>query len=114
MTATMDRIDMTQIILAVTTLLAACGWFTSGCKHRRETESIAADNKKKEMELGKMYVDEFRETIVKPLQTEMGGLKREVTKLRKAVDKVNDCDYRNNCPVRAELQKQQDADTAKE
>lgn len=110
----MDKIDITQIILAVTTLLAACGWFTSGRRHRRETESIEADNKKKDMELGSMYVNEFKESIVKPLQTEMGGLKREVTKLRKAVDKVNDCDYRNNCPVRAELQKQQDADTAKE
>ena len=110
----MDKIDMTQIILALTTLFAACGWFTSGRKHRRETESIEADNKKKDMELGSMYVNEFKETLVKPLQTEMGGLKREVTKLRKAVDKVNDCDYRSNCPVRAELQKQQDVDTAKE
>lgn len=111
----MEKFDFIKdIVLAVTALLGMCGWFTSGRKHRREVESIEADNKQKDMELAKTYVNEFKESIAKPLQTEMGGLKREVAKLRKAVDKVNDCEYRNNCPVRSELQKQQDADTSKD
>ena len=111
----MDKFDFIKnIVLAVTALLGMCGWFTSGRKHRRETESIEADNKQKEMELAKTYVNEFKETIVKPLQTDVRGLKHEVNKLQKAIDKVNDCEYRSNCPVRAELQKQHDSDTAKE
>lgn len=111
----MDKFDFIKdIVLAVTALLGMCGWFTSGRKYRRETESIEADNKQKEMELAKTYVNEFKETIVKPLQTDVRGLKHEVNKLQKAIDKVNDCEYRSNCPVRAELQKQHDSDTAKE
>ncbi len=87
-------------------LLSGCGWFVNARKHRRETENLAADIRKKDMELGKQYVDEFKDNIVKPLQTDLRGLKREVTKLQKAVDRVSDCDYRDDCPVRAELQKQ--------
>ena len=100
-----------SIIADIIALLALCGWFTNGRKHRRETESIAADNRKKEMELGKQYVDEFKDNIVKPLQTELRGLKREVTKLQKAVDRVNDCNYRDDCPVRDELRRQPASDS---
>lgn len=102
--------NITQILLSIISLLSLCGWFTSGRKHRKETESIAADIKKKEMELGKQYVDEFKDNIVKPLQTDVRGLKREITKLQKAVDKIADCDYRDDCPVRLELQKQRESD----
>jgi predicted RNase H-like nuclease (RuvC/YqgF family) len=103
-----------SIIADIIALLAICGWFTNGRKQRKETESIEADNKKKNMELGKQYVDEFKENIVKPLQNELKGLKREVNKLQKAVDKVNDCDFRDDCPVRAELQKREVADNTPE
>ena len=102
--------DLTQIILALITLLSLCGWFVNGRKHRKETEAIDADNRQKEFELGRQYIGEFKENIVKPLQTEMKGLKNEVKKLHKAIDHVNDCSHRDNCPVRAELQKQQAAD----
>ena len=102
--------NITEIVLAIISLLAVCGWFTNGRKHRKETESIAADIRKKEMELGKQYVDEFKDNIVKPIQTELKGLKREVAKLQKAVDKVSDCDYRDDCPVRLELRKQRESD----
>jgi len=103
-------IDLTQIILGITTLLSLCGWFVNGRKHRKETESIDADNKQKEFELGKQYVIEFNDRIVKPLQTNLNELKNEVKKLQTAIDRVNDCSHRDNCPVRAELQKQQAAD----
>lgn len=106
--------DWTNISLAIISLFSMCGWFTSGRKHRKETESIEADTRKKDMELGKQYVDEFKDNIVKPLQTELRGLKREVNKLQKAVDRISDCDYRDDCPVRAELQKQAAVDNASE
>ncbi len=103
-----------SIIADIIALLALCGWFTNGRKHKKETESIEADTRKKDMELGKQYVDEFKDNIVKPLQTELRGLKREVTKLQKAVDKVNNCAFGNDCPVKRELQEQAAADTASE
>ena len=37
-------------------------------KHRQEVESLKADNRMKDMELGKAYVDEFRSNIARPLQ----------------------------------------------
>lgn len=51
--------------------------------NREETEAIDADNRQKEFELGRQYIGEFKENIVKPLQTEMKGLKNEVKKLHK-------------------------------
>ena len=40
-------------------------------KHRQEVESLKADNRMKDMELGKAYVDEFRSNIARPLQEEV-------------------------------------------
>ncbi|MBQ3844764.1 MAG: hypothetical protein II817_07310 [Bacteroidales bacterium] len=96
-----------DIIRDIITLLVACGWFTSGRKHKKEIESIAADIKQKEMNLAQQYVDEFKKNIVKPLQ-------REVIKLRNAVNGVNTCPHNNDCPVKHELQKQAAADNISE
>ena len=40
-------------------------------KHRQEVESLKADNRMKDMELGKAYVDEVRSNIARPLQEEV-------------------------------------------
>ena len=63
--------NWTEIILGLFTLLSTCGWFVSGRKHRQEVESLKADNRMKDMELGKAYVDEFRSNIARPLQEEV-------------------------------------------
>ena len=103
--------NLTEIALGLMTLLAACGWFTKGWRlHRKETDARAIENNHREMDLGKQYVDEFKENIVKPLQSEIKGLRRDVKNLQKAVDRISDCAYADSCPVRAELQKQADDD----
>lgn len=105
--------NWTEVILGMTTLLAACGWFTSGRMHRKQVDEQEIKNRKSEMDLGKAYVEEFKENIVKPLQSEIKGLRRDVKNLQKAVDRISDCAYADSCPVRAELQKQQDGDEGK-
>lgn len=70
------EINITSIILGITTLLSACGWFVKGRQHRRETESIEADNRKKELELGVEYIEQFKINIVIPLQEELKNLKK--------------------------------------
>ena len=66
--------------------------------------------KQQEMELAKSYVDEYFANIIKPLQQEVKGLRRDVTKLRNAIEKIPDCAYSAHCPVRSELQHQQELD----
>ena len=44
-------------------LVAGGGWLFDRRRHRQEVESLRADNRQKDMNLSKMYVDEFKENI---------------------------------------------------
>lgn len=101
---------MTEIWAAVTTLLtlvAGGGWLFDKKRHRQEVRSIKTENEKKDMELAKMYVDEFKTNIAEPLRREVRGLKKEVKNLNNAIAKIQDCPHAGECPVYDELQKQQ-------
>ena len=95
----------TEIILGVLTLLGGCAWFVNFRKDKQEAKGIRADNRQKEMDLSKMYVDEFNLNIVVPLQREVGELRQEVAALRNAIQKIDACPHRDNCPVIGELQR---------
>ena len=97
--------NWTEIVLGLFTLLSTCGWFVSGRKHRQEIESLKADNRQKDMNLSKDYVTEWRTYIAAPLQREVGELRQEVAALRNAIQKIDACPHRNNCPVIGELQR---------
>ena len=62
---------VSAIILAIISFLSGLGWMLDRKKHRQEVESLKADNRMKDMELGKAYVDEFRSNIARPLQEEV-------------------------------------------
>ena len=96
--------NWTEIILGLFTLLSTCGWFVSGRKYRQEVESLRADNRMKDMELGKAYVDEFRSNIARPLQEEVKDLRMEIAQLRNAIQRIGDCPHSADCPVRDSLQ----------
>ncbi len=112
----------TEIALAITTLLTASGWFVDGRKHRRQIEAMAIENKQKEMDLAKTYIDEFKTNIATPLQerlkecneelgeckTQIRGLRRDVKNLQKAISTANSCPHADNCPVLLELRRQPD------
>ena len=102
--------DWTTIILAIIPVVGGFGWLFDHKRNQATIEGLQKDNEQKDMQLAKTYVDEFRENVAKPLQTEVKGLRRNIKQLTNAVEKVNDCEYRNQCPVRVELQKQS-ADT---
>ena len=97
--------NWTEIILGLFTLLSTCGWFVSGRKHRQEIESLKADNRQKDMNLSRDYVTEWRTYIAEPLQREVGELRNEVAQLRYAIQKIDACPHRDNCPVIGELQR---------
>ena len=89
----MEQIGWTSIVLSVLTLLGGCGWLIDRKKHRQEVESLKADNRMKDMELGKAYVDEFRSNIVRPLQEEVKDLRMEIAQLRNAIQRIGDCPH---------------------
>ena len=97
--------DGSEIGLGVMTLLGGFGWFFDRRKHRQEIESLIADNRQKDMNLSRDYVTEFRTFIAEPLQREVGELRQEVTELRYAIQKIDTCAHRANCPVVNELQR---------
>ena len=102
----MEQMNWTEIILGVFTLLSTCGWFVSGRKHRQEVEGLKADVRRKDMDLSKDYVTEWRTHIAEPLQREVSELRTEVAELRNAIERIADCPHSGNCPVREQLQRQ--------
>ena len=96
----MENWNWPEWVLSIATLIAGGGWFVNRRKYRQEI-------KENEMNLSKMYVDEFKQNIAEPLRREVGGLRREIKHLRDAIQKINDCPHAAGCPVYSELQKQQ-------
>jgi hypothetical protein len=90
------------IVSAVT---AVIGWMggkrakvASDKKAEAEAKGAEIDNEEKAAKIMMDYV-------VEPLKKEMTAMRREVAKLRRAVEKIKDCQYSDNCPVREELKK---------
>ena len=102
----MATIDVTAVILAIISFLSGLGWMLDRKKHRQEVESLRADNRQKDMELSKDYVTEWRTYIAEPLQREVGELRQEVAELRHAIQAIDVCPHRAQCPVLDELRKQ--------
>ena len=102
--------DLSAIILAIISFLSGLGWMLDRKKHRQEVESLRADNRMKDMELGKAYVDEFRSNIARPLQEEVKDLRMEIAQLRNAIQRIGDCPHSADCPVRDSLQHESQGD----
>ena len=103
-------IDWTSVVLALITMVSGLGWMLDRKKHRQEVEALRADNRQKDMNLSKDYVTEWRTYIAEPLQREVGELRQEVAQLRYAIQKIDACPHRDNCPVIGELQRKSQGD----
>ena len=73
-------------------------------KASEEAKSMKIDNNKK-------LIDGFNEYIVEPLKKEVNGLRKDVRKFTRAIEKINDCPHAADCPVRRELQNGQECPT---
>lgn len=102
----MMGLDWTAIAVGVLTLLNGCGWFVNWRKDKQEAKGIVADNKLKEMELAKRYVDDYNRNIVEPLQQRVLKLEAEIRRLQDAIQSINDCPYSGECPVIGRMRKQ--------
>ena len=99
--------EWTSVILGLMTLLGGCGWVIDRKKHRQEIESLRADVKQKELDLSTDFVQKFRTLISDPLEGEVEKLRTEVKELRDAIQGIYECPFRDECPVRQRMRKQQ-------
>jgi hypothetical protein len=70
-------------------------------KAEAEAQSVEIDNEEKVLKIQLEY-------IIKPLEESVGKLTKEIRKLRLAINKISDCPYEADCPVRHELQKKEE------
>ena len=99
-------IEWTSVVLAVIGMVSGwVSWWLDRRRHRQEVEGLKADNRQKDMNLSKDYVSEFRTFIAEPLQREVGELRQEVKELRDAIQRIDRCPHRDNCPVYDGLQR---------
>lgn len=65
-------------------------------KAKEEAESVALDNEKKLSEMIKEY-------FVEPLKKEITSLRRTVSRLTRAIDRIPSCPHSADCPVKDAL-----------
>lgn len=108
-------LDVIRILFEV---ILGGGWLISLLTLRSTRKKSRAEALQAEMELGRNYVEEFTENIVNPMKEKVkdlenatNGLKREMARLRKAINKTNSCQWVDSCPVVRELQDATAGDT---
>jgi len=77
-------------------------------KASAEAKGADADAKSKEIDNNEKILKLNQEYVVEPLKREIARFSRVVTRFEKAFEKINDCEYKVDCPVRKELQKKEE------
>ncbi len=100
----MVQLDWTAVIVAIVTLLGVCAWVVEGRKHKPAANGLKADDRRKNMALGQVYVERFEGNIAEPLRREVRELRDEVNALRNELAAVKGCVcYRADCPNRVSV-----------
>ena len=108
---------ITTILLAIIGSSAISGslgaWLGSVLtrdKYKAEIDALRADVASKLSAVENSELDNVRkanqmlvETVVEPLQKEITSLRRNVDKFRKAIEKIPGCPHANECPVSRQL-----------
>ena len=115
---------ITTILLAIIGSSAISGslgaWLGSVLtrdKYKVEIDALRADVASKLSAVENSELDNVRkanqmlvETVVEPLQKEITSLRRNVDKFRKAIEKIPGCPHANECPVSRQLWSDEDID----
>jgi hypothetical protein len=72
---------------------------------RAQVEASKTDTRGDELKNVKDGMSILMEQVVEPLKKEINAVRKELARLRRAVEKVNNCPHAAACPVRDELQK---------
>lgn len=80
---------------------------------KHDVERAKQEARAQEIENERSAMDTMQTYIVKPITKDIYGLRKEMARFRRAIDKIKSCDYSDNCPVTTELQRSE-SDTAAE
>ena len=99
----MERIEIYALVSTLLNLLLSGGLIVTLVtlksiqkKAKEEAESVALDNEKKLSEMIKEY-------FVEPLKKEITSLRRTVSRLTRAIDRIPSCPHSADCPVKDSL-----------
>lgn len=81
---------------------------------KHDVERAKQEARAQEIENERSAMDTMQTYIVKPIKRDIYGLRKEMARLRRAIDKIKSCDYSDNCPVTTELQRSESIDAAAE
>lgn len=111
----MDTLAILQLLCGLLTTAIGVGGFkmyTDRKKYLQEVEKLKAEVRAAQVNTRGSELDNVQkamqilmEQIVEPLKQEINAIRKELAKLRRAVEKANGCRFSPNCPVRDELQK---------
>lgn len=115
---------LTTILLAIigSSVIAAplgawLGSILTRDKYKAEIDQLRAEVASKMSAVENSELDNVRkanqmlvETVVEPLQKEITSLRRNVDKFRKAIEKIPGCPHANECPVSRQLWSDEDID----
>lgn len=107
-----------ELILGLTAVGGLKNWIDTK-KYRQEVEKLKAEvqaakinTRSDELENVKKAMAILMEEVVEPLKKEINAIRKEMARLRRAVEKVNVCPHSADCPVRRELQSSEERDRA--
>jgi hypothetical protein len=75
-------------------------------KSTREKARFEAKNT--EVDYAKNMMETQVNFIVEPLKKEIASLRRSINRLEKAIERIPECQYAENCPVKTEIQKNEE------
>lgn len=107
--------ELTETISLVAAIVTAplSSWLTAKLLRRKydaevdglraQVEASKADTRGDELANVKEAMSILMEQVVEPLKKEINAVRKELARLRRAVEKVNDCPHTAVCPVRLDL-----------
>ena len=108
----MEIPEIISIIAAIVTAPFS-SWLTAKLlrkKYEAEVEASKAETRGDELENVKNGMSILMEQVVEPLKKEINAIRKELARLRRAVEKVNNCPHVAACPVRIELQRAEECE----
>ena len=109
---------MIEIVSIILNLVLGGGFIVTVFTLKQERLKASANAKKAEAEAENAELDNeekaaqiLMEQVVKPLKTELNGVRRELKGLKKAVESIKDCPHSDACPVRERMRNEQTAGT---
>lgn len=97
-----------EIVSLVLNVLFVSGGIVTLVTVRSTCRKANAEAKSKEIENEEKAAQVVIDYVVEPLKKEISALRRDVRKLNRAIDKVSECKYESDCPVKHQLKIEND------